>query len=145
MQKDYLPDKMTAINKAFFNLLSIFFFVTVINSPALAHKVNIFAYVEGDTIFTESYFNDGRKCVNSKITVFDSSGNQLLEGVTNQEGEFSFKSPKKIDLRIVLTASMGHKNEYILAASEFIDYSEEKMGASDEIWEESSGKETDLE
>ena len=27
--------------------------------------------------------------------IFDSSGNQVLEGVTNKEGEFSFKIPEK--------------------------------------------------
>jgi nickel transport protein len=33
----------------------------MINIPALAHKVIIFAYVEGDRVYTESYFSDGKK------------------------------------------------------------------------------------
>ena len=88
----------------------------------MAHKVNIFGYVEGDTIFTESYFNDGRKCVDSKIEVFDSAGNKLLEGITNKTGEFSFKIPMKTDLKLVLTASMGHRAEYMMPASEVPGY-----------------------
>jgi nickel transport protein len=95
-------------------------------SPALAHNVNIFAYVEGDRVYTESYFNDGKKCVHSEITVFDSAGTRLLEGTTNQDGEFSFLAPSKTDLRIVLNAGMGHQNEYVLPASEFSESWEEQ-------------------
>lgn len=69
-------------------------------------------------VFTESYFSDGKRCQNSRIEVFDSLGNKLLEGKTNKEGEFSFTPPKKTDLRIVLTASMGHRDEYVIPAGE---------------------------
>ncbi|MFH0813863.1 MAG: hypothetical protein V2A69_13665 [Pseudomonadota bacterium] len=119
MQTEYLQHNMSV--KVCIILIATLFFTMMANESALAHKVNIFAYVEGDTVFTESYFNDGRKCVHSNITVFDRSGNQLLEGMTNEEGEFSFKIPEKVtsDLRIVLTASMGHKSDYILPASDF--------------------------
>jgi len=88
------------------------------SEPALAHKVNIFAYAEGDSVFTESYFSDGRKAVGAKVTVYDKAGMQLLEGVTDREGLFAFKIPKREDLRIVLQASMGHRNEYELSRSE---------------------------
>lgn len=99
-----------------------------------AHKVNIFAYVEGDKVYTESYFNDGKNCVDSKIEVFDNQGNKLLEGLTDEEGMFSFKIPLEdvIDgnLKIILTASMGHRAEYIIRADELGDVSgliEEKI------------------
>lgn len=86
--------------------------------PALAHKVNIFAYVEGDSVYTESYFNDGRKAVGSRIVVYDKTDTQLLEGVTDEEGLFAFRIPKMEDLKIVLVAGMGHRNEYELSRSE---------------------------
>jgi len=87
-------------------------------APALAHKVNIFAYVEGDSVYTESYFNDGRKVVGSRIVVYDNVDTQLLEGVTDGEGLFAFRIPKMENLKIVLVASMGHRNEYELSRSE---------------------------
>ena len=94
----------------------------MINISAFAHKVNIFAYVEGDKVYTESYFNDGKKCINSKIEVFDNQENKLLEGLTNAEGEFSFEVPQEDgDLKLVLTASMGHRAEYIISADELGD------------------------
>lgn len=85
---------------------------------AQAHKVNIFAYAEGGTVYTESYFPDGKKVQNGTIEVYDSQGQKLLEGKTDQEGKFSFPVPKKDDLKIVIIASMGHKNEYVLKKDE---------------------------
>jgi len=70
-------------------------------------------------IYTESYFNDGKKCIDSKIEVFDNQGNKLLEGLTDKEGEFSFEVPSEDgNLKIVLTASMGHRAEYSISADE---------------------------
>ena len=100
-------------------------------SHALAHRVVLFAYVEGDTVFTESYFSDGKRCQNSRIEVFDASGNKLLEGKTDKSGEFSFKRPKPTDLRMVLTASMGHKDEYVIPAGELSKGAEGKAWQSD--------------
>jgi nickel transport protein len=108
-------------------LILIFLFLTIImiNISAFAHKVNIFAYVEGDKVYTESYFSDGKKCVESKIEVFDNQGDKLLEGLTDKEGMFSFKiSPEDVidgNLKLVLTASMGHRAEYIIRADELGD------------------------
>ena len=90
----------------------------LISSPALAHKVSIFAWVEGDTVYTESYFSGNKKVKNGLVEVFDPSGKKLLEGRTNEKGEFSFKIPQKTDLHLVLTASMGHKNDFTLKAAD---------------------------
>ena len=90
-------------------------------APALAHKVNIFAYVEGQTIYTESYFPDGRPVEEGRILVLDSGRNQLLEGKTDREGLFSFAVPKVDDLTIVIEAGMGHKNQFILTKSALKD------------------------
>jgi nickel transport protein len=86
------------------------------SAPARAHKVSLFAWVEGDTVYTESYFGGERKAVGGLIRVFDPSGKQLLEGKTDDKGEFSFRIPRKVDLKIVLEATMGHKTEFILRA-----------------------------
>ncbi len=86
--------------------------------PAFAHKVIIFAWVEGDTVFTESKFSGGKRAINAQVQVFDREDKQLLEGKTNNKGEFSFKIPKLTDLRIVLTAGTGHKGEWTIPESE---------------------------
>ena len=102
-------------------LLILFFAATLIistNLPAFAHKVTIFAWVEGDTVFTESKFSGGKKTIGAQVLVFDRDGKQLLEGKTDSNGKFSFKIPKRTDLRIVLNAAMGHKAEWRIPESE---------------------------
>jgi len=89
-----------------------------VNPPALAHKVMIFAWVEGDTVFTESKFSGGKKVMNAQVLVFDKGGEQLLEGKTDNKGKFAFKVPKLTDLRTVLNAAMGHKAEWTIPESE---------------------------
>lgn len=81
---------------------------------AAAHKVNLFAYVEGGNIYTESYFADGRPAEGGKVLVYDSRHDLLLEGVTDKDGLFSFAVPKIDDLTVVLEATMGHKNSFTL-------------------------------
>jgi nickel transport protein len=87
-------------------------------SQVWAHKVNVFAWVEGDTVFVEGYYPGGKKAQDSLVEVFNSTGTKLLQGRTNQKGEFSFKVPAKEDLRIVLTAGMGHKNDFTITAGD---------------------------
>ncbi len=88
-------------------------------TPAMAHKVNIFAYVEAGTVHTESYFPDGKMVEEGTIEVLDGGGRKLLEGKTDREGRFSFPLPaNKEDLTIVINASMGHKNSYLLKKTE---------------------------
>jgi len=112
------------------HLILIFTFLVIImmDVSVFAHKVNVFAYVEEEKIYTEIYFNDGKKCVESKIEVFDNQENKLLEGLTDEEGMFSFKIPSEDvidgDLKVVLTASMGHRAEYIIRADELRDVAE---------------------
>lgn len=88
------------------------------SAPALAHKVTIFAWVEGDRVFTESKFSGGRRATRAKVAVFDREGTQLLDGTTDERGAFSFKIPKLTDLRIVLNAGTGHRAEWTITESE---------------------------
>lgn len=85
---------------------------------ANAHKVTVFAWVEGDTIHTRSKFSGGKHVQNGKIDVFDAAGNKLLEGNTDEQGNFSFPVPAKSELKIVLTAGSGHSNHWIVPAEE---------------------------
>lgn len=116
----------SSVNKVRFFLLltSCFLLLNFVLSAekAYAHKVQMFTHVEGDTVFLEGYFPDGKKTINSEVTVFDNrSGEELLKGETDNEGKFSFNAPRKTDLRIALNASLGHKTEYILHGSELSD------------------------
>jgi nickel transport protein len=99
-------------------LLSVILWLAFSIVPAWAHKVTIFAWVEGDTVHTQSKFSGGKRAKNSTVVVYDKEGNLLLEGKTNENGEFSFKVPKKTDLKVALKASMGHLAEWTIPAQE---------------------------
>ena len=89
----------------------VLFFST---GTALAHKVNLFAYVDGGKIYTESYFADGKPVKGGQVLVYDSRKKLLLQGVTDNEGLFSFDIPKIDDLNIVIDAGLGHRNSFKL-------------------------------
>jgi len=82
---------------------------------ALTHRVNVFAWVEGNTVFVECKYPDGTKVHDGVIRVLDSVGKELLNGKTNDKGEFSFKLPKQDDLTVVLEAGMGHRGDWPLS------------------------------
>ena len=94
------------------------FGLLLFGGTAMAHKVNLFAYVEGGKVYTESYFPDGTPVEGGKVLVYDSQEKLLLEGVTDKAGLFSFDVPKVDDLTIVIEATMGHKNSFTLKKSE---------------------------
>jgi nickel transport protein len=100
--------------------------------PTHAHKVYLFAWVEGDTVHIDSYYPNKKKVSGGLIKVFDSSDDQLLlSGKTDEGGAFSFKIPKKADLRIVLEAGMGHRTEFLLPGSEFSQQDTQPQGSGE--------------
>ena len=109
--------------RGFFGYSIIFCFLLsmVCALPVQAHKVNIFAYVEDGEIQIESYFPDGKAVEGGTIEVLDSQNQKVAEGVTDKEGKCAFRIPKKDDLTIVINASMGHKNSYLLKKNELGD------------------------
>jgi len=100
-------------------VIVLLFLLTVMLPKADAHRVTVFAWVEGDMVHTQSKFGGGRKAQGSPIQVYDLQDNLLLEGLTNDQGEFSFKAPEKMDLRVVLVAGTGHQAEWFVRAADF--------------------------
>ena len=96
-----------------------------------AHRVNLFAWIEGDTVHLESKFSGGKKVKAGKIIVSDPQGNELVKGTTNEKGEYTFKIPQKTDLKIVLIAGTGHRAEWTIAASEIEMPGSEKKPVSE--------------
>lgn len=103
-------------------------------TSAEAHRVNVFAYVDGKDIVVECSYSKSKRVRNGAVTVLDAaSGETLLEGTTDEQGLFRFPVPhqarlSEADLRILLQAGEGHRNEWIVAAEEFLGA---KIPASD--------------
>ncbi len=94
---------------------------------AFAHRVNLFAYVDGGRIVTESWFSKSSRVRQGLIEVFDAAtGEKFLSGTTDDQGNFAFDIPpaarqRKADLRITLKAGEGHANETVLKAEEYLN------------------------
>jgi len=93
----------------------------ILVGSASAHRVNVFAWVEGDTVYVESKFAGGKKVKAGKIVVMDAKGVELLSGRTNDQGEFSFKVAEPTDLKIRIAAGQGHQGEWSIRAAELAD------------------------
>jgi nickel transport protein len=90
--------------------------IVLLGSLAFAHRVNIFAQVEGDSVVGQCYYSDGTPVRNQKVEVLRSSGAKLLELMTDDDGYFKFSPGVREDLKIVLYAGMGHKAEITVEA-----------------------------
>ncbi len=96
--------------------------VAASTTPALAHRLLVFAYTEGDTVHTESRFVPANPVRQGKVSVMDAKSEKVLvTGKTDDQGKFSFKLPpqaaaQKLDLKIVVEAGMGHRGEFLLKA-----------------------------
>lgn len=101
-------------------LFPVLFFLALIFmvGSANAHKVNMFAHVEGGKVTVEGYFSDGKPAEKSQIQVFSPSGERLLTGTADDDGVFAFDVPQISDLRITLYAGMGHRAEYTVPEAE---------------------------
>jgi len=90
---------------------------------APAHKVSVFAYVDGDSIRTESYFADGGKCRGAQVRLLTAAGGQVDSGRTNEEGLLALARPA-VDaaggqgLMVVVDAGGGHRAQFRLRAGD---------------------------
>jgi nickel transport protein len=120
--------------RSFFLLLV---FIFLFSAPALAHRVNVFAYVEGGEVVVECSYSKSKRVRHGAIAVQDAaSGETLLQGTTDEEGLFRFSIPDQArtsgsGLRILLQAGEGHQNEWIVEATEFMDAAAPKPLAPD--------------
>ncbi|MEJ5330028.1 MAG: hypothetical protein WHT07_07735 [Desulfobaccales bacterium] len=95
-------------------------------SPALAHRVLVFAFAEGDKVQVEAKFVPDTPVRQGTVRVLEAAeGRELLTGTTDEQGKFSFPIPaaareKRLNLRIVVEAAMGHRGEWLLKADTYL-------------------------
>ena len=87
-----------------------------------AHKINVFAVVEKDSLMVEGYFPGNVKAQNSPVEVLDQSGAKVAQGQTDTTGvckiSLAEMKPIKGDLKVVISTGDGHKSEYVVKAAE---------------------------
>ena len=91
--------------------MAVLFFFCLFAVPAHAHKVNVFAWYDGNKVELEAYFSSGLKAMSSQVIVTDERGKEIFKGKTNDKGRLSFLPPGKGKYHVVLKAGMGHMAE----------------------------------
>ena len=87
-------------------------------SPALAHKLKVFAAAEGATIVGTAYFAGGGKAQNSTGRLMAADGTVLTEFRTDAGGGFRLDVASRQDYRVAVDSGDGHVAEARVAASE---------------------------
>lgn len=94
-------------------------------AAANAHRVNLFAYVDGNSVFTDSGYSRSKRVHDGVVEVYAvDTGQLLLSGQTDGEGKFDFEIPaeareRRTDLRLLLKAGTGHQAEWTVRYDEF--------------------------
>jgi nickel transport protein len=116
------PRMTKALHPGYLAFFTVLLVGLLLSSNALAHKVRVFAYVEGDNLIAEGYFSKSAKARNCLIGVYDSGENKIAEARTDANGSASFKLTEMPaysgDLTVVLEAGQGHKASFTVAAAE---------------------------
>ncbi len=90
--------------------------ITLLLTPfAHAHKVRVFAWQEGDTVFTEAKFSGGKPAKNIAIFVENpSTQKRVTSGQTDSVGNYQFTvpTPQPDSLNIVVDGGDGHRNSW---------------------------------
>ena len=102
-------------------LLFALILVLAAASPAMAHKLKIFAAVEGNTVAGYAFFIGGGRAQDTPWQAKDETGKLLGEGRTGPEGEFHLTVPEPIasDITISVNTQEGHIASTMLAAARF--------------------------
>jgi hypothetical protein len=120
------------MNRITRNLKMVVVFCLLLSIPAViltigagecqAHKINVFAVVEKDSLMVEGYFTGNVKAQNSPVEVLDQSGAKVAQGQTDTTGVCKISladlKPIKGDLKVVIATGDGHKSEYVVKAAE---------------------------
>ncbi|MFA6221413.1 MAG: hypothetical protein WC647_03790 [Desulfomonilaceae bacterium] len=91
-----------------------------------AHKINVFAWFEGDQVHVDAYFTKSSKVLYAPVKVLDLRGNLLLSGNTDEHGQWSFylKDLGQLPpdgLEVVVEEGSGHRVEYTLSGQDLAE------------------------
>ncbi|MDO8606039.1 MAG: hypothetical protein Q7R40_05855 [Phaeospirillum sp.] len=87
-------------------------------TPAQAHKLKLFATVEGPVILGTAYFSGGDKAVGVGGVVRMADGSMAGEVRTDQDGAFRFEVRSRTDHSVTMDGGDGHMATVTIGAAE---------------------------
>jgi nickel transport protein len=124
--------------------LILLFFLLFYSHSAFAHRVNVFAWVEDQTLYIESKFAGGKFVKHGKVTIIDPFGNELFSGLTDEKGNTSFQIQKVMDHSIIVNAGEGHQGTWKVFAHEISGHEPEDHEATTVLEQRSNIQSTNL-
>ncbi len=85
---------------------------------AEAHRLRVFATVDGDHITGYAYFVGGERLADTAVRVLDAEGELLGETQTDEDGEFHYHPETRQDHVLEITLPDGHRDTFTVAAAE---------------------------
>ena len=100
-------------------LLMAFLFLLVAVQPASAHRLKLFATVEGGTVSGYGFFIGGGRPQGATIVMRGKDGAEVYRGKTDDNGAFSWQPAHPMDITILIDAGDGHMAKTDIAADRF--------------------------
>ncbi|WP_300523077.1 carboxypeptidase-like regulatory domain-containing protein [Aminiphilus sp.] len=91
--------------------------ITLAPRAGEAHRLLVFAYVEGGILSGEAYFNDGAPVKQCPVSVTDDEGRETVSGTTDEGGRFALVLPEGLPAKTLLVSvngGGGHKGTFRL-------------------------------
>ena len=99
-------------------LLALTAVFLLLGTPALAHKLSLFAGAVGPEIEGKAYFKGGHGAQGIAVRILGPDGTVLGETETDSEGRFRFTATRRVDHLITAEVGDGHRTEFTVRASE---------------------------
>jgi nickel transport protein len=92
--------------------------LALISAPALAHKLQVFAFAEGDRIDGTAYFAGGAKSTGARILIQTANGETVATLTPAADGSFSYRARARADHLVIAESGDGHRAEWRVKADE---------------------------
>lgn len=92
------------------------------STAAEAHRLKLFATVEGDTVSGYGFFIGAGRPNEAQVIIRNSEGMELFKGPAGEDGSFSFRPEAPANLFLTINAGDGHVAETYIAAEQFGRY-----------------------
>lgn len=99
--------------------LAAFLGLLLIAAPAQAHKLKVFATVEGAEIAGSAYFVGGEKAAGVPGRILGADGSLVSGFATGPDGGFRQKVAARMDHTVVVESEDGHAARFTIPAAEF--------------------------
>ena len=110
-------EKGVCFNKvpAWFFGLFIFIMLAGFSLSAFAHRLSVFAWIEGDTLVVEGKLSGGKRPKKGMVYVYEGEEKLLLKTILSEDGTTRFPLPDcQTGLKIVIDVGGGHRSYWIL-------------------------------